>query len=176
MITKGQALIMVAASQDGIKESPPNSNRVKYSAWYGYVGPWCAMFYSWLSHALGLSFHYMSVPAAVLDARRKRNDLTAIERNKWKKVKAGYGVTYNWNPGDGIADHIGSFVKWEHPGSSFWAWEGNTSAGNDSNGGEVQYRLRYLTNVECFIKQAGIDDKIDQATVLKIIAALKGSK
>lgn len=28
----------------GVKESPPDSNRVLFSDWYGIVGPWCAMF------------------------------------------------------------------------------------------------------------------------------------
>jgi hypothetical protein len=36
--------LKTAISQLGISESPMGSNRCKFSAWYGFVGPWCAMF------------------------------------------------------------------------------------------------------------------------------------
>ena len=38
----------------GTLESPPNSNRTKYGAWYGFDGfPWCAMFVSWVYDKAG---------------------------------------------------------------------------------------------------------------------------
>lgn len=43
-----EAVIRKAASQIGVTEVPFGSNRTPYTAWYGMVGPWCAMFVSWV--------------------------------------------------------------------------------------------------------------------------------
>lgn len=46
-------LIQIAAGQVGVKESPANSNNVKYNTWYygktvsGSAYPWCAVFVCW---------------------------------------------------------------------------------------------------------------------------------
>lgn len=40
-MASGLDLLHKAQSQIGIKESPAGSNRVKYSRWYGLIGPWC---------------------------------------------------------------------------------------------------------------------------------------
>ena len=40
--------LKIALAQKGIKESPPNTNKVKFTAWYRLVGPWCVIFQSWV--------------------------------------------------------------------------------------------------------------------------------
>src|SRR5262245_6931546 len=45
--TLRQGALQLALSELGVSESPPDSNQVKYTSWYGTVGPWCAMFVSW---------------------------------------------------------------------------------------------------------------------------------
>jgi hypothetical protein len=46
-------LIQIAAGQVGVKESPANSNNVKYNAWFygkavsGSAYPWCCVFVEW---------------------------------------------------------------------------------------------------------------------------------
>lgn len=48
----------LASSQVGVKESPANSNNVKYNTWYygrsvsGSAYPWCMVFISWIFAAL----------------------------------------------------------------------------------------------------------------------------
>lgn len=42
-----EAVIAKAEAQLGTVEKPSYSNRTPYTAWYGLVGPWCAMFVSW---------------------------------------------------------------------------------------------------------------------------------
>ena len=43
-----QDVLQVAIGELGTVESPANSNKTKYGAWYGMDGqPWCAMFVSW---------------------------------------------------------------------------------------------------------------------------------
>ena len=58
-ITK-QQIINRALAEVGVKECPPNSNRVKYNTWYygkevsGAAYPWCMTFIQWLFEDSGL--------------------------------------------------------------------------------------------------------------------------
>ena len=130
-----------AVSQLGVKESPPNSNEVKYCDWYGMLGPWCAMFCSWCYEMAGGSPSFLAgdayayVPYIVNDARAKRNGLSVTS-----SPQPGDLVCFDWE-GDGCHDHVGLFEGWDGDGS-FSAIEGNTSLSNDSNGGEVMRRSR----------------------------------
>lgn len=135
-------------SKLGTKESPPGSNRCWATAWYGLVGPWCAMSASWAystagSKSLGRG-HYAYVPFIVADARAGRNGLSIT-----KEPKPGDLCCYDWN-GDGIADHVGLYEK-PLGGDNFSAIEGNTAVGNDSNGGEVMRRERHRSQVQAFV-------------------------
>jgi len=129
-----------AETQIGVRESPMNSNRVPFSEWYGVIGPWCAMFVTWCyvesgSTAFVRSRDYAYVPTIVADARAGRNNLTVTN-----DPQPGDLVCYDWNH-DGVADHVGLFNAWiSRPDGTFKAVEGNTSVGNDSNGGEVMLR------------------------------------
>jgi hypothetical protein len=133
-----------ATSQLGTKESPPNSNRVLYSDWYGMVGPWCAMFVTWCyetsgdspSFVRGQRFAY--VPYVLDAARNLQNGLQVVS-----DAIPGDLVLYNWDGGE--YDHIGIFQMWIPQSSSFYAIEGNTSQSSDSNGGEVMRRQRSLS-------------------------------
>ena len=140
---KMPAPLVVAVGELGTKESPPNSNVVKYSKWYGITGPWCAMFVSWVAWKSDIEFHYAYVPYVVADARAKRNGLRVTS-----DPQPGDIVCYDWD--GGVADHIGIFEKW-HADGTFSAIEGNTSLSNNSNGGEVMRRKRYRNQVEAFV-------------------------
>jgi CHAP domain len=134
--------LKTATAELGTKESPPESNKCKYTAWYGMIGPWCAMFCTWCYDQVGgsPSFDrfdecYAYVPYVVSDARNGRNGLvTTLE------PKPGDLVCYDWAR-DGEYDHVGFFERWIS-GSDFNAIEGNTSTSNNSNGGEVMRRSR----------------------------------
>ena len=56
-------------------------------------------------------------------------------------------VAFNWD--GGVPDHIG-IVEKSLGGGQFQTVEGNTAVGNDSNGGEVMRRVRYLSQVDGF--------------------------
>ena len=142
--TLRQSALKLAQTQIGIKESPADSNQVKYTSWYGMVGPWCAMFVTWCyeTNQVGQSpsfvkgSQYAYVPYIVSDARAGRNGLKAVGADD---VIAGDLVCYDWD-WNGEYDHIGIFEKWS--GNSFDAIEGNTSTSNNSNGGQVMRRNR----------------------------------
>ena len=61
---------------------------------------------------------------------------------------------FNWD--GGVPDHIGIVEKYLG-GGQFQSVEGNTSLGNNSNGGEVMRRVRYLSQVDGFGSVREID-------------------
>jgi hypothetical protein len=143
--TGREAALELAITQLGVKESPPESNRVLYSDWYGLVGPWCAMFCTWCydgpsgpgsSSFDRLLARYAYVPYIVSDARNGRYGLSVTT-----SPIPGDLVCYDWQ-GDGEYDHVGLFENWTGGGGTFTAIEGNTSTSNNSNGGEVMRRTR----------------------------------
>lgn len=160
----GKLAIELAATFIGYKERPAGSNRNQFGAWYGADGwPWCAEFVSYvLAHS---GFKYVSphdarwayCPYVVRDARDGHFGLSVVA---WGKVaglvkpdadgnRACVLALYDWD-NDGVADHIG-FVEEVFDGVSFAAIEGNTSQGNNSNGGEVMRRDRDVNDVQAFV-------------------------
>jgi hypothetical protein len=176
-LTNGQKLVKLACSQLGQTESPRDSNRSKFSLWYGIIGAWCAMFVTWLHVTAGVGksfkqgslYHY--VPTIVADARAGRNGLMLASG-----PASGIVVCFDW-PGEspGTADHVGicadeadlrrfapdalreaikDFGPLNKSAGDFWTVEGNTAVGNDSNGGEVMIRKRNRSLVQVFVKVA----------------------
>jgi hypothetical protein len=129
----------------GYVESPPNSNRTTFGAWYGMDGqPWCAMFLTYCfaivgggSPAFARGSRYAYVPYLVSDAQTRRYMLSVVTT-----PGAGDLVAYDWDGGD--FDHVGIFESGS--ASSWTAIEGNTSASNQSNGGQVQRRERHKSD------------------------------
>lgn len=135
-----------ACSQIGVSESPPNSNVVKFSDWYGMIGPWCAMFVTWCfeygaddlrvdSPPFVKGSRYAYVPYIVADARAHKYGLSTTD-----DPVPGDLVCYDWQS-NGEPDHIGVFERWQG-GGDFSAIEGNTSTSDNSNGGQVMRRVR----------------------------------
>lgn len=140
----------IAISQIGQTEHPANSNRTVYGKWYGLDGnPWCAMFVSWCMNRAGVPFKYAYCPSVVADARAGRNGLSVVP---FEAIEPGDLALYDW-PGEspGLADHIG-IVERRLSGDKFSAIEGNTSLGNDSNGGTVMRRERTRALVLEFVR------------------------
>jgi hypothetical protein len=133
----------------GYKESPAGSNMTKYGSWYGpgwNGSPWCAMAVSYWYEQAGQDVgkdsptfikgsRYAYVPYLVQDSRNNQHGLSVTG-----DPVAGDLVCYDW-AGDGTYDHVGLFEGWTS-GRGFTAIEGNTSTGDDSNGGEVMRRQR----------------------------------
>jgi CHAP domain len=156
-----------AIAKLGEMESPAGSNRVNWaSEWYRLIGPWCAMAVTrWYVDAGSKAFRrgsaYAYCPYVVNDARRGSNHLS-VTRNP----VPGDLVLFDW-AGDGIADHIGLFEKWQdRSAGTFQSIEGNTSrddSGSQSNGGGCFRRgerpgrgdTRRTGNVQCFVHVGG---------------------
>lgn len=136
----------------GDKEHPPDSNRVSWaSEWYGLIGPWCAMavtraYVEAGSQAFKRTQRYAYVPYIVNDAHAGANNLANTT-----SPNPGDLCCFDWD-GDGISDHVGLFIRWiDAAHQQFESLEGNTSTGNDSNGGEVMRRNRTRNLVQAFV-------------------------
>ena len=140
--TVRELALQAAKSQLGYCESPAGSNQNKFGSWYGMNGePWCAMFVTWCfeqgaggSPSFTKGSYYAYVPYVVSDARNGRRGLSET----FAPIP-GDLVCFDW-AWDGTFDHIGIFAG--GTATSFHAIEGNTSYGNNSNGGEVMDRSR----------------------------------
>jgi hypothetical protein len=146
--TPGEEALARATQEIGTKESPAGSNHQKYGVWYGMTRvPWCAIFVSWCFHQSGYTrFRYSYVPTVHQDASACRNKLSIV-----RTPKPGDVVCFTFGTRDA---HIGFFSKWVTQGSTFETCEGNTGSGNDSNGGEVMRRTRYISQVSAFVRVA----------------------
>lgn len=156
-LTHAAMALKFATQFVGITESPPGSNLQQFGRWYGFNGvPWCNIFVSYC-YILGANSkvfqkgkNYSYVPFMDGDARAGRNNLSIAVH-----PLPGDVITFDW-PGEspGIPDHTGLFVKWNDVAmDSFTSLEGNTSSGNNSNGGQVMMRAdRAKSEVRTFIR------------------------
>ncbi|MBD3689885.1 CHAP domain-containing protein [Nanchangia anserum] len=150
MAPTAQQVLNLAASEVGYSRWSDPATGTKYGRWYAervgvpYFGangvPYCAMFTSYVLVKSGIMppggiFAY--VPSGINQARRAGRLVPVAS------AQPGDLIPFDWN-GDGIADHIGFFVRWVRAGV-METIEGNTStgaAGSQSNGGVVARRVR----------------------------------
>ena len=133
-------IVEVAKKEIGQVEVPKNSNKTKYSHWFGFDGvAWCGMFVSWCYFMAGQQLPKIGFTKGFAGCQtavayfKKSGQIT-------KTPIAGDIVFFDWNK-DGRYDHTGIFVKWLNK-NEFETIEGNTAIGNDSNGGQVMRRKR----------------------------------
>ena len=193
-----KAVLDIARAQIGTAESPPNSNRQKYGAAYGWNGvAWCAQF---------VWFCFNAADAADLLPIKTASCATLMDRAK----AVGQWVTGNYRPGDVLIYNFGTAKKPQRhtgilesiSGGVLTAIEGNTAIGNDDNGGRVMRRTRKVSLVEGAFRpryeekplpliaqevlagkwgngetrrQALTLERIDPAAVQKLVNALCGS-
>jgi hypothetical protein len=142
-------VIQIARKEIGTKETPPDSNKVKYNDWfyngpdYGKSAAWCGTFVSWCYDQAKMKLGTIDYLRGFAGCQYAVNNI-----HKWGKQvtvpQSGDIVFFDWN-GDGRFDHTGLFVK-DNGKGLFQTIEGNTSYGNDSNGGEVMLRERKYKN------------------------------
>jgi hypothetical protein len=138
----------------GTKESPPDSNRVKYSTWYGVIGSWCAMFVSWCMAKAGSKVFAQGrfvayVPNLLASAHQGHGDMRVVSAEHARHCDRDLAL---WNfPGEDHHPNHVSFVT-RIDGNTVHSLDGNTSeTGSQSNGGEVMYRERSISLVEAFV-------------------------
>ena len=137
-----EKILSIAQAEIGTSESPPGSNRIKYNTWYygqevsGKAYPWCMVFIQWCFAQAEVS-ELLPLRTASCGALMRAAQAAGL----WitKDFRPGDVVIYDF-PGGAATDHCGiveSFAK-----GKIVSIEGNTGAGNDTNGGQVQRRTR----------------------------------
>jgi peptidoglycan hydrolase-like protein with peptidoglycan-binding domain len=155
-----QSIVETAASQNGIKESPVNTNKTKYGKWYGLDGEkWCCIFVSWVYDQAGHHLEKIDNVNGYQSCQSGFNFWKAHNRIV-KDPQAGDIILYDWT-GNGTCDHTGIFVQWlDANKTTLQAWEGNTAQGNDSDGGQVMLRERKRSLVKAFVTPLALAETI----------------
>jgi len=136
-------IVQIARKQIGYTEIPANSNKTKYGRWFGLDGlPWCAILVSWCYAHAGTPLGNLGFLKGFAGCQ---TGYAIFKKRGWitDKPVGGDIVLYDWNS-DGKYDHTGLFVT-RIDEDKFSAIEGNTSLNNNSNGGQVMYRIRWFS-------------------------------
>jgi hypothetical protein len=167
-VNYGQAALPILRAKLGVRESPADSNdgpivRVFQAVTGAYKQPWCASFVMWgllkAGYDIGLFKRSAYCPYILSRARVLHMTTTA--------PKPGDLVLFDWGH-DGVSDHIGMVEK-VCGGGVYSTIEGNTSLGNQSNGGQVMRRTRYQRDIAGFVRLPEMPVK--KAVVHKIVKA-----
>lgn len=136
-------ILELAKSQVGTTEYPPNSNNVVYNTDYykrqvsGSDYPWCAVFVWWCFDQFSPCLVKKTASCMNMAQWFKDNGLW-IEPGE---QQAGDVVFYKFSTNNRWTNHIG-IVGEVRGKNDIMAYEGNTSEGNNCNGGAVMYRHR----------------------------------
>ena len=145
-----------AISFVGTKESPANSNNVMFNTNYygkpvnGSSYPWCCA-YVWdvFRQADASDLFYDGQKTAYCPTVESWGKSKGMAINK-ENGRYGDIVLFDFN-GSGVSGHIGLIVE-KNPDGTYLTVEGNTSVGNDANGGMVMYRTRNISTIRCIIR------------------------
>lgn len=153
--SKGVKALHEALKHLGVKEAPAQSNRTLFGHWFGVDGvSWCNIFTSYcftLGAGVTLCKGFKGAgcyPKGCAYVPTMEAWLRATGQWIGKAApQPGDIAIFDWD--GGVADHIG-LVEFYQGGGKFTSIEGNTAVGNDSDGGEVMRRDRYLSQVHGF--------------------------
>ena len=137
-----EKILAIARSQLGIKENPPNSNRVKFNTAYygqevsGSAYPWCCAFVWWVFREAGASGLFYG-------GKRTASCSTLLGFHKAQAVRENYRpgdiIFFNFD-GKKNTQHVGICEAWD--GQYITTIDGNTAPTNEANGGAVMRRRR----------------------------------
>lgn len=156
----GRDVALLAATQVGISESPPNSNNVRYNTWYygrevsGGSYPWCMVFVQWVFAQLGVALPQRTASCGALmrAAQMSGQWVTADYRT-------GDVVIYDF-PGGAATDHCGIIESVTDSGVV--AIEGNTGSGSDADGGQVQRRSRAFSVIVGAVRAKDLTEEVTE--------------
>ena len=136
----GTKIVEIAKQEIGYKETPKGSNKTKFGEWFGMDGvAWCGIFVSWCYDKAGFPLGNIGFTKGFAGTQTAFKLFKDTKRTTFIPA-IGDIVFFDWEL-DGKVDHVGIFHKWLDK-DYFESIEGNTSLGNNSNGGEVMIRKR----------------------------------
>lgn len=148
-----EAALRRALRYVGTKEQPPGSNdgplirKWLRSAGIYSPAPWCMAFVHAMYAAEGVQLGGYASVGFFQDWARRNGELVT-------RPLRGDIVCYDWDS-NGWADHVGIVVRvlalrWKNKVFAGYVRtvEGNTAVGNDSNGGQVMIRTRWINTAK----------------------------
>ena len=164
-----EKILEIARLQLGIKENPPNSNRVKFNTAYygqevsGSAYPWCCAFVWWVFREAGA--------ASLFYGGKKTASCSALlSFHKGQAVRGDYQpgdiIFFNFNGRKNPA-HVGICESWD--GQYITTIDGNTAPTNEANGGAVMRRRRAKKFMIGAYRPAYEEDTMTQADFDKMM-------
>ena len=157
-----EKILEIARSQLGIKENPPNSNRVKFNTAYygqevsGSAYPWCCAFVWWVFREAGASGLFYG-------GKKTASCSTLLGFHKAQAVRENYLpgdiIFFNFD-GKRNTQHVGICEGWD--GRYITTIDGNTAPTNEANGGAVMRRRRAKKYIVGAYRPAYEEDDMDQ--------------
>lgn len=154
-MTPGDRVLAVAAGEIGYHEGKNKHN--KYGEWFGMDGvAWCMEFVQWCYHEADFDLPFKTASCGELLRWYQKNQPECIA----KGPVPGCVVIFDFPRTAYSTDHTGIF---EGMGAlNITTVDGNTSNGNDSNGGWVERRTRKISYAKpVFIVPRGLTEKED---------------
>ena len=141
-MSQADDFVAKARTQEGVKESPANSNKTIFGKFTGHDGqPWCGSFVMWVANEIGFKGmpNCVYTPAGAEGFKGKG----AWSNHETASPKPGDIVFFSFD-GKGI-EHVGIVVK-DNGDGTVTTIEGNTipdgKSGNEANGGQVCLKTR----------------------------------
>ena len=164
-----EQILDTARAQLGIREEPPNSNRVKFNTAYygrevsGSAYPWCCAFVWWVFREAGA--------ASLFYGGKKTASCSALlSFHKGQAVRGDYQpgdiIFFNFNGRKNPA-HVGICESWD--GQYITTIDGNTAPTNEANGGAVMRRRRAKKYMIGAYRPAYEEDTMTQADFDKMM-------
>ena len=158
-----EKILTIARSQLGIKENPPNSNRVKFNTAYygqevsGSAYPWCCAFVWWVFREAGASGLFYG-------GKKTASCSTLLGFHKAQAVRENYLpgdiIFFNFD-GKRNTQHVGICEGWD--GRYITTIDGNTAPTNEANGGAVMRRRRPKKYIVGAYRPTYEEDNMDQS-------------
>ena len=158
-----EKILEIARLQLGIKENPPNSNRVKFNTAYygqevsGSAYPWCCAFVWWVFREAGASELFYG-------GKKTASCSTLLGFHKAQAVRENYLpgdiIFFNFD-GKRNTQHVGICEGWD--GRYITTIDGNTAPTNEANGGAVMRRRRAKKYIVGAYRPTYEEDNMDQS-------------
>ena len=158
-----EKILEIARLQLGIKENPPNSNRVKFNTAYygqevsGSAYPWCCAFVWWVFREAGASELFYG-------GKKTASCSTLLGFHKAQAVRENYLpgdiIFFNFD-GKRNTQHVGICEDWD--GQYITTIDGNTAPTNEANGGAVMRRRRPKKYIVGAHRPTYEEDNMDQS-------------
>lgn len=163
MVT-GRDILAAASREIGYHEGKGKLN--KYGEWFGMNGvAWCMEFVQWVYHECGVDLPHKTPSCGSLLGWYRKHQPECIS----KEPVPGCIVIFDFPSTQYTTDHTGLFVR--KTDLRITTIDGNTSNGNDSNGGWVQQRTRslgYANPTYIIPRELEVDEVVRYNTIQEI--------